>query len=400
MYIAGVLVLALVMIGILGTISFFSDPKTVKLGEMEDYEGEEVVCKGIAVGVQEEEYSTTIMLYQDGTVAKVYVEERTDKVRVNHRIKARGEVYKSGSSFALQVVGKNSLEVLGEAEPIEAYPGNLGDNIDEYVVLDSVAVGVSKNPWGGGTARVIGIPSIESEGNWSANCRIEFSDCPKDLNSTDRVTAYGVVREGKDEAYLYVYDPEAVRIEKDYWEPKNLTLGMLSEVIERGSDEFSGFTVRVSGYLKYEPGEYASLTLTDHPTQGEYTLKVITRDMECDYEMSKGDLLYVQGTMDYDREDMRYVLNTQWVEVGEVYGIWELTLKELSTNYYLYENARVLVSGQLSLVDDVLYLIDGESKIRTNANPNDWNLGVEMQIYGWLRFDNEELYYYLDMSEP
>ena len=79
---------------------------------------------------------------------------------------------------------------------------------------------------------------------------------------------------------------------------------------------------------------------------------------------------------------------------------WEMTLEELLKDYYLFENTRVLVSGQLSLEENVLYLNDGDACLRTNANPNDWTLGIELQIYGWLRFDNEDLFYYLDMSEP
>jgi hypothetical protein len=399
-YIAAVLVLALVMIGILGAISFFSEPERVDLKDLEEHEGEEVVCKGVVVGVDMEQYSTTIMLYQDGTVTRINVEERTDKAQVNDRIKARGEVYKSGSNYAVQVVGKNSIEVLGEVEPEEVYPAELADNLNEYVLLDGVVTGISKESWGGGTARIIGIPSIESEGNWSADCMIKFSDCPNDLNSTDRVTVYGVVRESDDEAYLYVYDRKAVKIEKGYWTPKNLTLGMLSELVIESSDEFTDFEVKVSGYLKYEPSGYGSITLTDHPSQGDYSLRVETGDTESVPEMHKGDLIYVQGTVGYDREGLRYILEAQWAEVGEYYGIWNVSLEELVDDYYLYENTRVQVGGHLEYVENNTYLYDEDCRIRTNAPPANWHLGVESQYNGWLKFDEEELFYYLDMSEP
>jgi hypothetical protein len=263
-----------------------------------------------------------------------------------------------------------------------------------------VVAAISKDSWGGGSAQVLGIPDIGSTGNWSATCMIRFSDCPGDLNSTDRITAYGVVREGDDEAYLYIYDEDALDIEKEYWEPKNMTIGMLSELVERGSDEFHSFEVKVSGHLKYEPSGYGSITLTEHPTQGEYSLKVEIRDMDCDHEMSKGDLLVVNGILEYDREGLRYVLNAQWGEVVVEYGIWNMTLEELVDDYYLFENTHILIEGRLEYLENKTYLYDGDHRIRTNANPTDWTLDVDLRIYGCLKFDEEGLFYYLDMSQP
>lgn len=400
-YIIGVITAALVLIAILAVISFLGEPKEVDLEDLGEYEGEEVIVKGIVVEMEKEEYSTKLLIFQDGTVTRAYVEERTDKAEVNDRVRVRAEVYRSGSTYALQVVGENSIEVLGDAEPVEVQPGEIGEHADEYVMMDGVVVGFSENDWGGGTARLLGIPDIESAGNWSATVDVKFSDRPKNLNSTDRLTVCGVVRENDDGAYLYVYDTDAiVSIEKGFWAPKNMTLGMLSELIEKGGDESSVFVVEVFAYLKYQPGGYGSVTLTDHPTDGEFTLKMDTRDMVCDQEISKGDLLHIRGTVEYDREGMKYVLLAQWAEVVEYHGIWEMTVEELVSVHYLFENANVKVNGSLLLENNVSYLCNGEHRVRVNARPKDWGYGVELVFYGTFRFDEEGLFYYLDISEP
>ncbi len=390
-YIAVVLVLAFALIGILGIISYLGEPGNADLAGLGEHEGDTVVVEAVLVGLEHHQYSTTLLLYQDGVVASAYVEGEISGATVNDIVKVKGQVYRSSSSYALQVDGENSVEVTGEAIPPEIAPGELPGYGNEYVRLTGVVVSVSQDPWGGGTAKVLGIPDLDSVGNWSATCEVRFSSCPNELKSTDRLEVCGVVRSGDGGNYLYVYDEKGAEVEHDYWKPRSLPLGVLSDLAENGGGQYTAFPVNVSGYLKYQPAGYPSITITDDPVDGSYSLRVELYDINVSEEPSKGDLVQVLGTLEYDAEGFKYVLNAQNLAVIEPYGIWNMTLEELVKNYYMFENAWISVDGELEVLGGDSYLVKGNASVRVIG---DAVYGEYTQ--GYLRFDRDGLFYFFE----
>ena len=91
-YVSGVLLISLVLIAILGAISVLGEPREIPLSELGAHQGEVVKCIGIVIDVKGDVFSTTLLLYDNGDVAKAEVEGGVE-ASVNDLVSIKGEVY-------------------------------------------------------------------------------------------------------------------------------------------------------------------------------------------------------------------------------------------------------------------------------------------------------------------
>lgn len=392
-YVTFIVALSLILIGILGAIALLGEPEEIGLSELGGHIGDEVVCRGIVVNADIGDISSEMLIYEYPQVVKVEVEGRVD-VSLNDLVKVRGEVYAFGDSFRLSVASPSGVNVIGGSDIETCQPDRIVSYLNNYVFLEGVVTGVTEDNWGNSWADVISL-----EGGMEG-CRVRLPDVVV-VNSTDKLEVFGIVREDS-EPYLYVYNSEACGVQKEYWKPRSYTLGMVSEAA--GTGELELFPFNVTGYLKYEPGSYPSLTISDKAEGGTYSLIVDVSLVDVP-ELHKGDLVDITGKLFYDPAGMRYKMTAQDVELVSEHGLWNVTLEELAKNYYLFENAGIRVAGEL--VMDGERTVDEDMVGETGCCLEMGNISLPIvsesepllmeEYIGWLRFDRDGLYYYLEL---
>lgn len=403
-YIIGVIVFSILLIGALEVIAVVQEPDRVALDKLGDYEGEEVVCEGVVIDVQDAgSYATTLLIYQKGTLAKVDIEEKTDMFKVDDIVRVRGEVFKSGKQYVLQVATPSAIEIKGKgpARPIDL--GTLDRHKNEYVAIEGVVVGFELYEQGG-KARLLGLPHLDQDtyaGN--ATCEAQLSEWLPNISVTDKLNISGIVRERDGAAYLYVYHLQSDALTENYWKPRSLTLGQLAELVVKSPKDYEDFPINTTGYLRYEPTTYPRLTVSEAPEDGFYTLIGDTTGIAVPV-LHKGDLVSLLGTVTYDQETLRFVMTPKEVHLLQSHSPWNLTMELLGKEYYQFENANITVNGTVE--EDGLdgYMLAGfgyELRIREyNASAFESDLalaeGTDIRVSGCLRFDENSLEYYIE----
>lgn len=403
-YIIGVIAFSILLIGALEVIAVVQEPDRVALEDLGDYEGEEVVCEATVIDVQDAgSYATTLLIYQKGTLAKVDIEEKTDMFEVDDLLRVRGEVFKSGKQYVLQVATQSAIEIKGKspAKPIDL--GTLDRHKNEYIAIEGVVVGFELYEQGG-KVRLLGLPHLDQDtygGN--STCEAQLSEWLPNISVTDKLNVSGIVRERDGAAYLYVYHLRSDALTENYWKPRSLTLGQLAELVVKGPKDYEDFPINTTGYLRYEPTEYPRLTISEDPEDGFYTLIADTTGIAVPV-IHKGDMVSLLGTVTYDQETLRFVMAPKEVHLLQSHGQWNLTMELLGREYYMFENANITVNGTLE--EDGLggYLLAGygyELRIRgsnVSAFESDLALavGTGIRVSGCLRFDENSLEYYVE----
>lgn len=121
---------AVVGIIVLYSISSLSEPEHVRLDEIPDHVGDDVIVQGVVI-----DQETTVrgdaelLIYSDMTTLEVVIEDFDKYIEINRMIKIQGEVREFRDQYELVAVTDSSLEVIGEYET-ELVP--LSD-IEEYL---------------------------------------------------------------------------------------------------------------------------------------------------------------------------------------------------------------------------------------------------------------------------
>jgi hypothetical protein len=143
------------------------------------------------------------------------------------------------------------------------------------------------------------------------------------------------------------------------------------------------------------------LTLTEDPMKGNYTLQVKLKDNgahKC--SLHKGDYVLVNGTMEYDIESYRYYLEAQEIVILKPHEIWKPNVTALVWDYYLYENARIQLNASFGFDDSNSILYDDDNHIRAKFEEEvNRTSGDKKTIEGYLRFDKEGLFYYVEVDK-
>ena len=162
-----------------------------------------------------------------------------------------------------------------------------------------------------------------------------------------------------------------------HWQNLRLSIPELAHRLEHHSAEFRNLPVEVSGYLKYEPrNPVTSLRLTEHPTDGFYTVKVeVPNSAGYLPELHKGDLISLNVTIVYNENNFEYKLILKNITLLEPYGDWVVELSELSAAPFVFEGATINTSGYIYKYEpnyNYILLLDTPSELRSESNSSIW----------------------------
>ncbi len=162
-----------------------------------------------------------------------------------------------------------------------------------------------------------------------------------------------------------------------HWYSYRLSIPDLAHRLTHNPAEFQNLPVEVSGFLKYEPrSPITSLRLTEHPTEGLYTVKVeIPDSAQTIAELHKGDLISLNVSIIYNENNLEYKLTVINLTLLQPYGKWDVSLSELMEAPFVFENALINVSGYIHDYEqyyNYIILFDVPVAQRSLANSSIW----------------------------
>ncbi len=362
------IIFAVVGIVVLYFISTLSEPPEIRLDEVGDYVGEDVVVKGVVL-----DYELTVrndaklLIYGDNTTLKVKLEDCTKQININDRIKLQGEVREFRNEYELVAVTDNSIEVIGRHQVELVAFNELANHESQYIAIEGVVV--DQSIYGDGELylelfqnNIIISAYIEKYNEFVAKTA-------RDLNITDTVKLSGILQKNSNGYKLIVYNENSVEI-TGHWDVRQLTIENLTvhtqlrsheiaKELAKNPLEYSAFPVNIMGYVKYEPQYSTSFYIAEKPSNGSYSLKVRVGNFDI-FKLHKGDKVNLTGNLVYELKSLRYSLEALTVEILESYGNWEVELRDLVGNSFEYLNATVNLSGYVYKLwpEPFFYLVD------------------------------------------
>ncbi|RLE58161.1 MAG: hypothetical protein DRJ35_08410 [Thermoprotei archaeon] len=357
---------AVLLFSILGTIillylSTRASAPEVPLSGIDGREGEQVTVEGTVIGTT----PTTLYLYGDGVVAKVYMEQRI-RVSILDKVRMRAEVI-SSTPPTLQMVSKSSFVVLGRIASSH-HTFNTTPAEGEIMQVEGVARGVASAgysvegrilPFTAGLNEVLtgGLPFT-----WHHS---------EELREGSLVKATGVFLSGR----LHLYGEDSVEI-TGVLSPQRMSLGELVRAVEGGEEELLR-PIQVTGYVLYEPTS-THFYLTDALPSGLLSVMCVGAA----HGLHKGDAVVLKNaTVVMDSSTLRVVLEADEVEVVERHGPWEVTVEALAESAGGFLGARVVVEGW-AVNEGNWTLLEGEGGGRIAVVGGDLNEGSYYRIEG------------------
>lgn len=395
---------AVVGIIVLYSISSLSEPEHIRLDEIPDHVGEDVVVQGVVI-----DHETTVrgdaelLIYGDTTTLEVVVEDYDKNIEINRMIKLQGEVREFRDQYELVAVTDSSIEVIGEYETELVLLADMGEYLNQYISIEGVIV--DEYIYGGGGLYL----------DLFQNNRIVTVYLDKyykyveltglELNITDTVKVSGIVRETSSGHKLIVYNENSVEL-TGHWQIKQLSIEnitlqtqLTSQQVARelasNPSEFGTFPVEITGYVKYEPMYGTSFYISEKPIDGTYSLKIKTNDCNLS-KLHKGDKVNLAGNLVYDLKSLRYFVEAFYVELVEPYGNWTVSFEELVRNSYEYLNATVNISGYVYRLWDerFFYLVDSNQSYNFSLRVYVYDFNVTMPEHDeYVEVTAEFIYY-------
>jgi hypothetical protein len=132
-----------------------------------------------------------------------------------------------------------------------------------------------------------------------------------------------------------------------HWHNIRLSIPELAHRLEHSPTEFRYLPVELSGFLKYEPRQpVTSLRLSEHPTEGFYTVKVeVPEELQTQIVLHKGDFISLNVSVSYNENNFEYKLTLINFTLLQTYGFWDVPLQELTEAPFVFENALINTSG-------------------------------------------------------
>jgi hypothetical protein len=247
--------------------------------------------------------------------------------------------------------------------------------------------------------------------------KIFIESCSRDFTVGDVVQVKGsILRINDNFLELIVINEKDIKV-TGHWYNYRLSIPELAHRLEQNPMEFKYLPVEVTGYIKYEPRmPLTSLRLTEHPTDGIYSVKVeISSFEQPEAELHKGDLVSIKVSMEYNENNFEYKLISKNLTLLESYGDWSISLSELTEAPFVFEGAKLNISGYIFEYKNYynyIVILDTPTAWRSSANSSIWvditglNLtGVSLQedyyvsISGILYYDPQYLDYALQAKQ-
>ncbi len=271
------------------------------------------------------------------------------------------------------VIGMIVLYILSLAsEPVfvEDY-SELGRYEGKIVIIEGIVI--DSDP----TSRGELILTVLEPDDLESTLKIFIESCGGNFSIGDIIQAKGSVLRISDEFLeLVVVNEKDIEI-IGHWHHYRLSIPELAHRLEHQPGEFKYLPVEVTGYLKYEPRQpVTSLRLTEHPTDGFYTVKVDINDqIRSTAGLHKGDLVSLNVSMEYNENNFEYKLILKNLTLLEHYGEWQVTFGEVMEAPFVYEGATLNISGYVNDHEtyyNYIVLFDTPTDYRSASNSSIW----------------------------
>ena len=246
------------------------------------------------------------------------------------------------------------------------------DNYEgETVIVKGIVLDYDSTVYGGTYLTVLEPDDLES------TLKIFIETYGGNLTVGDIVQAKGtVLRLNENLLELVVVNEKDITI-IGHWHHHRLSLPELAHRLEYHPDEFKYLPVEIKGYLKFEPRlPITSISLTEHPTDGFYSVKVEIHDpTKLISELHKGDLVSLNVSIEYDENNFEYRLISKNLTILEPYGSWEVSFSELMAAPFVFEGAEINITGyvhEYKSYYNYIVLFESPSGLRSLTNSSIW----------------------------
>lgn len=380
-----VILTSIVGLGILFSISYATQAQDVELKDLGDHNGEQVMTTGSVVGLRSEgRDSTSLLLHDDGEFVKVFIEDDGIDLDTGDRIKVEGEVFTGKDEVTMTVQNENGLEMKKKSN-MTLFTSDL--QTGSFAFLNGT---ITKTRITGWSTMDLTIRCNDDDN--IVYIGFSLTEPGYDIRIGDRVIAEGMVSgEGEltgygDRAIVLLYRPE----------PRTSQLiSLVNEAADSPSNLPSGL-LDIEGYVLYEPVSN-TIYIGDEPDGSSISVKAVLD--EPDEMIHKGDLIrLINSTISWDENDLRFHISGRYARVVEPYGPWYINLDRLPYGISPFENAIVVLTGEVVDEDGRFYLIDGLSRIELRADQA-VPMGGERSFLGVVEYDNMISSHYLEISE-
>jgi hypothetical protein len=247
--------------------------------------------------------------------------------------------------------------------------------LDKYegkiVIIKGIVIDYDTTDYGEAIVTVLEPDDLES------TLKIFIETSSSNFTIGDIIQAKGsVLRLSEDMLELVVVNEKDIET-VGHWHHYRLSIPELAHRLEHHPGEFRYLPVDVYGYIKYEPRQpITSIHLTDHPTQGFYTVKVELPETTMALpDLHKGDLVSMNVSIEYNENNFEYKLISKNLTLLTPYGDWKVSIEELSKAPFAFEGALINTSGYIYEYEsyyNYIILFDSPSELRSLANFSIW----------------------------
>jgi len=376
---------SLIGIVVLCAISVFTGIDTVKLDELEDHSGEKVWTRGSVIGTRSEDDGSMEVLLNDGNITvEIFIESYDEELKTGDKLKLKGEVFSYGETVSMTVQNENGIELENEVE-LRSYDRSLPNGT--FVFFNGTITSTVTTGWSSFDLEI-----RSGEGMDTRIIHMSIEEPGYDVKIGDTIRVEGM-KEGSnsvisygDRAAILLYRPESraaslLQLIRDVEDsPFNMPTGLLD----------------IEGYVKYEPTS-RTLYLSDEPEGSSISIKVELP--EPDPMIHKGDLVrIVNSTIDWDEKGLRFMISSEYCQVLEPYGPWYLILDSLPYGISQFENAMVVLKGEVGSADGIFRLVDGGSSIELRSI-DPIPMGGEREFCGRVSYDPGRSVHFLEILE-
>lgn len=378
-----VVIFSLVGVGVLVTISNFSQVEEVPISRLGDHIGDEVSCVGSVVGAVHYDIGSARILIADGMdLLEIYVERSSREVKPGDRIRTTGELFGSRDNFRMTVDSDRGIEVTESKTPLDIMDSSPGS-----ICSLTGTVSTCRPTYDDGFQASVYRRSGEDLLLYEVTSR-ENGEVPRS-GSTINITG---LLSGNNSVISFGHSMEIIS------QPDS-TDSTLESLVEEMSQSPAGaplYPMDISAYVIYEPMG-TSLYVSEAAQGGSISIRV---NMPQPSEMiHKGDLVeLINSTLSWIPEKARYELNADTVRVTDPHGPWMLNLEALEWGVSEFEGCQVVMEGQIEKRPNATILKDGEYSIRLKGYDH-LRTGEISTVTGEIVFDPEKNIYLLDSGD-
>ena len=217
----------------------------------------------------------------------------------------------------------------------------LGDYEGEVVITKGIIIDLDP------TSRNELVLTVLEPGDLESTLKIFIENSNRNFTIGDMIQVKGsVLKLAEGFLELVVVNEKDIEI-IGHWHNIRLSIPELAHRLEHSPYEFRYLPVELSGFLKFEPRQpVASIRLSEHPTDGFYTVKVeVPNEVQSQINLHKGDFISLNVSVTYNENNFEYKLTLINFTLLQIYGFWDVPLQELTDQPFIFENALINTSG-------------------------------------------------------